>query len=283
MCATVAGRHKEETIYSFLNRPDDQQETFVCIESKCKHRNSLLSLIIAINILLLSIITYVTTYTILTYIQLRHPKIPTNHPFLQIAPIHSKSYKEYLRKLRLLNEGSTHPKGEEPKRHNFEFKISDGTIAYRISNKSYLSTQIWREDYDLFRRNSAKFGIIYCDNWKDHTDWQPLHYNCAPTLKLAVPLNMLDNNPSSNAGINFLLNDEVSHPTLLAAAAIMAALFFVWCAFQCCCQVTTCGGTAIALQRTRKSTKSPELRSFDTQLNQMLAAATQSQPRAGHV
>ena len=96
---------------------------------------------------------------------------------------------------------------------------------------------------------------------------------------------MLDQTPSSNSGINFLLTDEVSHPTLLAAAAIMTALFFLFCGVLCCCQLTSCGGTAIALLRTKKSKKPYDHhRSFDPTLNATLAtAASTNPPRAGHV
>ena len=105
-----------------------------------------------------------------------------------------------------------------------------------------------------------------------------------PNLRVAIPQDVLDQTPSSNSGMNFLLNDEVSHPTLLAAAAIMTALFFLLCGILCCCPLSTCGGTAIALQRTKKSKKNYEHRSFDPTLNAMLAtAASAPPPRAGHV
>ena len=270
---------EEETIYSFLKKPVDYEQTLICVKSKFRFKNSLLSLAIAISILL----SYLSAYTILTYVHYHYPNKHTNHLFLQVAPKKSKPYNEYLRKLRFLVEAATHPKGSQPKKHNFEIKLTKGTIIYRISNNSYPSTQIWKEDYNLFKKKTTKFGIIYCDTWKNNTNWQPLRYDWIPNLRVAVPLNMLDQTPSSNSGINFLLNDEVSHPTLMAAAGLMALACFVWCMFQCCCQVTTCGGTAIALQRTRKTTKNPDLRSFDPALNHMLAAATQGQPRAGHV
>ena len=181
-------------------------------------------------------------------------------------------------------QAATHPRGSKPKIHHFEFKLSEGNIAYRISNNSYVSQQIWKEDYELFRENSAKFGILYCNNWKKNTPWQPLRYNCVPNLKVAIPQDMLDPTTSTNSGINILQADEISHPTLLAAAAIMTALFFLFCGLICCCQLTSCGGTAIALLRTKKSKKSYEHRHFDPTLNAMLAtAASQTPPRAGHV
>ena len=238
---------------------------------------------IAIGILLISILIYLTTYAILAYIKLHYPKPHGNHPFLHVTPANSRAYNDYLKKLRFLVQAATHPKGSQPKRHHFEFKLSEGNIAYRISNNSYTSQQIWKEDYELFRDNSAKFGILYCDNWKKNTNWQPLRYNCVPHLKVAVPQDMLDPTTSSNSGINFLLTDEVSHPTLLAAAAIMTALFFLFCGVLCCCQLSSCGGTVYALLRTKKSKKTYN-RSFDPTLNAMLAtAASTNAPRAGHV
>ena len=284
LCASEVDRQKEEgTIYSFLKQPEDYEETVVYARSKFRYRNSLISLAIAISIVTLSILVFLTTYTILTYIRLHYPQPHKNHPFLHVTPAHSKAYNDYLRKLKFLVETATHPKGSQPKLHHFEFKLSEGTIAYRISNNSYQSQQLWKDDYELFQDNSAKFGIIYCDNWEKNTNWRPLRYDCVPNLKVAVPLDMLDQTPSSNSGINFLLNDEVSHPTLLAAAAIMTALFFLLCTILCCCQLSTCGGTAIALQRTKKSKKNYDHRSFDPTLNAMLANATAPQPRAGHV
>lgn len=125
-------------------------------------------------------------------------------------------------------QAATHPRGSKPKIHHFEFKLSEGNIAYRISNNSYVSQQIWKEDYELFRENSAKFGILYCNNWKKNTPWQPLRYNCVPSLKVAIPQDMLDPTTSTNSGINILQADEISHPTLLAAAAMMTALFFLF-------------------------------------------------------
>ena len=177
---------------------------------------------------------------------------------------------------------TTHPKGDQPRFHNFEIKLSQGTITYRISNNTYQSTEIWRKDYTLFRKKTVKFGIIYCDHWKNTTLWQPLRYDCIPTLKVALPIKMLDQTPSSNSGINFLVADEVSHPTLIAASAIIGILFLFGCLIQCCCQLTNFGGTAIALQRTRKSNQRQEFKSIDPTLNHLLTAAT-NQPRAGHV
>ncbi len=238
---------------------------------------------IAIGLLLLSILTYLIAYAILAYIRLHYPKPHIAQPFLHVSPKNSKTYNNYLHKLKYLVKAVTHPRGSKPKRHHFEFKLSEGDIAYRISNNSYTSQQIGKEDYELFLNNSAKFGILYCDNWKKNTNWQPLNYNCVPHLKVAVPQDMLDQTPSSNAGINFLLNDEVSHPTLLAAAAIMTALFFLFCGVLCCCQLSSCGGTVYALLRTKKSKKTYN-RSFDPTLNAMLAtAASTNAPRAGHV
>ena len=70
----------------------------------------------------------------------------------------------------------------------------------------------------------------------------------------------------------------------MSAPAEMTALFFLFCGLICCCQLTSCGGTAIALLRTKKSKKSYEHRHFDPTLNAMLAtAASQTPPRAGHV
>ena len=141
-------------------------------------------------------------------------------------------------------QAATHPRGAKPKIHHFEFKLSEGNIAYRISNNSYVSQQIWKEDYELFRKHSAKFGILYCNNWKKNTPWQPLKYNCVPSLKVAIPQDMLDPTTSTNSGINILQADEISHPTLLAAAALTTILFFLFCGLICCCQLTSCGGTA---------------------------------------
>ena len=238
---------------------------------------------IAIGLLLLSILTYLIAYAILAYIKLHYPKPHIAQPFLHVSPKNSKTYDNYLHKLKYLVKAVTHPRGAKPKRHHFEFKLSEGNIAYRISNNSYTSQQLWKEDYELFLNNSAKFGILYCDNWKKNTNWQPLNYNCVPHLKVAVPQDMLDPTTSSNSGINFLLTDEVSHPTLLAAAAIMTALFFLFCGVLCCCQLSSCGGTVYALLRTKKSKKTYN-RSFDPTLNAMLAtAASTNAPRAGHV
>ena len=239
---------------------------------------------IAVGILLVSILIFLTTYAIIAYIKYHYPKPYATQPFLHVTPTNSKTYHNYLKKLKFLIQAATHPQGSRPKRHHLEFKLSEGNIAYRISNNSYTSQPIWKEDYKLFRDNSAKFGILYCDNWRKNTNWQPLRYNCVPNLKVAIPQDMLDQTSSSSSGINFLLNDEVSHPTLLAAAAIMTALFFLFCGILCCCQLTSCGGTAIALQRTKKSKKNNYDRSFDPTLNAMLAtAASANPPRAGHV
>ena len=267
-----------------MHQPEDYETTVILARSKWRYRNSLISLAIAVGLLLLSILIFLTTYAIITYIKLHYPNPHSNHPYLYVTPATSRAYNDYLKKLKYLVQATTHPKGSSPKRHHFEFKLSNGNIAYRISNNSYASQQIWKNDYELFQEKSAKFGIIYCDNWKQNTNWQPLRYNCVPNLRVAIPKDMLDQTPSSNSGINFLLNDEVSHPTLLAAAAIMTALFFLLCGILCCCQLSTCGGTAIALQRTKKSKKSYDHRSFDPALNAMLAsAASAPPPRAGHV
>ena len=233
---------------------------------------------------MLSILTYLTAYAINAYISLHSPKPYIAKPFLNVSPVNSKAYISYLKKLKYLVQAATHPRGSKPKIHHFEFKLSEGNIAYRISNNSYVSQQIWKEDYELFRDNSAKFGILYCNNWKKNTPWQPLKYNCVPSLRVAIPQDMLDPSTSTNSGINILQADEISHPTLLAAAAIMTALFFLFCGLICCCQLTSCGGTAIALLRTKKTKKSYEHRHFDPTLNAMLAtAASQNPPRAGHV
>ena len=268
-----------------MQRPDDyHQATVVIARSKWRYRNSLISLAIAIGLLLLSLLIYLTAYAIIAYIKLHYPEPYVAQPFLHVSPINSRTYNNYLKKLKYLVQAVTHPPGSKPKRHHFEFKLSEGNIAYRISNNSYTSQQIWKEDYELFQKHSAKFGILYCANWKKNTPWQPLRYNCVPHLKVAIPQDMLDQTPSSNSGINFLLTDEVSHPTLLAAAAIMTALFFLFCGVLCCCQLTSCGGTVYALLRTKKSKKTYEHRSFDPTLNAMLAtAASASPPRAGHV
>ena len=269
-----------------MQRPEDYQTAVVIARSKWRYKNSLISLAIAIGILLTSILIFLITYAIIAYINYHYPKPHVTHPFLHVTPANSRNYHNYLKKLKFLIQAATHPLGSRPKQHHFEFKLSEGNIAYRISNNSYTSQQISKEDYKLFRDNSAKFGIIYCENWKKNTNWQPLRYNCLPTLKVAIPQDMvLDNTPSSNAGINFLLNDEVSHPTLLAASAVMTALFFLFCGILCCCQLTSCGGTAIALLRTKKAKKNNyEHRSFDPTLNAMLAtAASANPPRAGHV
>ena len=94
---------------------------------------------IAIGLLLLSILTYLIAYAILAYIKLHYPKPHIAQPFLHVSPKNSKTYDNYLRKLKYLVKAVTHPRGSKPKRHHFEFKLSEGNIAYRISNNSYTS------------------------------------------------------------------------------------------------------------------------------------------------